>query len=641
MSLVKKLKSSKWIDALQELKKLAQFDTRSRDNSIACCALGDFYSGIGSYGTENLSYVNLRKAFEYYVKAVEYPFPEMDKAYYMIGFIAYYHPDLVTEKFLPKMMTVRYNELNEYLVDDDMDSVEDDPILIQNRKLEGNNPTKANIPLSLLHLLFSANSNYTSALASFGYKIINGHFTPASCQTALQYYRIAAHKIVTTQKPNRPHIKLSTENVRLDEEYNNARSTITDEEDVVQYYRYSADTGNVESQIAMGVILLQGDIGGLVRDYDRAFHYFKVAAEAGNPSALSHLAYMYQMGYGTTPNNNTARVLYNTAAKLNSSNAQTQLGVIYYHGWGVEKDLEQAKLFFEKAALEKRDPEALLYLGHMAYTGTGLPKSQSRARQLFINSAASGNLAAHYNLGVLSSNGIGDIEISCPEAIEHFRKILELTILKTTSTLAYKFYAKGQYDKALIHYELAADQGDVLGQLNAAWLYENGMGVSTLGGQDKNSKSTSSKDKIDYKQRSLEFYLKAAQQGSAEAHLKVGDYYYYGWSVPSNPERAAAYYQEAAALRNAQAMFNLGWMYQYGIGAQKDPYLAKRYYDLAVEVDPDDAYVPCLFALLTLNFDQFMESEIDLGYAWDDILIAFVIFLIVFSILIRQVVLLG
>lgn len=44
----------------------------------------------------------------------------------------------------------------------------------------------------------------------------------------------------------------------------------------------------------------------------------------------------------------------------------------------------------------------------------------------------------------------------------------------------------------------------------------------------------------------------AAEQSSTYSHLKLGDYYYYGWGVKEDLQKAAYHYRLAAELRNAQ-----------------------------------------------------------------------------------------
>jgi len=213
----------------------------------------------------------------------------------------------------------------------------------------------------------------------------------------------------------------------------------------------------------------------------------------------------------------------------------------------------------EKAA-EKNNAEALVYLGRMAFSGLGgITKSQSRARTYYSHAAKSGNLIALYNMGIITANGFGT-KASCPDAVTFFRKVLELSLFKSSSLKAYKYYSKGQLERALIQYELAADQGDILAQINTAWLYEKGIdshNLTTLSDTDANQMEKSSQRKA------LEFYTLAAEQGSPLAHLKVGDYHYYGWSVNQNTELAGHFYQIASGAFDAQATFNLGWMHHY------------------------------------------------------------------------------
>lgn len=69
----------------------------------------------------------------------------------------------------------------------------------------------------------------------------------------------------------------------------------------------------------------------------------------------------------------------------------------------------------------------------------------------------------------------------------------------------------------------------------------------------------------------------AAEQKNPLAHLKMGDYYFYGLGTNVDESKAAAYYRAASDLRDAQATFNLGYMHQHGIGLPQDLHLAKRY----------------------------------------------------------------
>jgi len=128
-------------------------------------------------------------------------------------------------------------------------------------------------------------------------------------------------------------------------------------------------------------------------------------------------------------------------------------------------------------------------------------------------------------------------------------------------------------------------------------------------------------------QNAFRFYQLAAEQQSALAHLKLGDFKYYGLGVPKDQTAAAQYYKIGSDLKSPQAAFNLGYMHQKGLGLPKDFHLAKRYYDLAIVIDIKEAYVPSMLGLLSLfiegSIDYLAEDGLIYGYQWDTILLVF------------------
>jgi hypothetical protein len=92
-------------------------------------------------------------------------------------------------------------------------------------------------------------------------------------------------------------------------------------------------------------------------------------------------------------------------------------------------------------------------------------------------------------------------------------------------------------------------------------------------------------------------------------------------------------------------------MHQHGIGLQKDNPLAKRYYDHAIEVNSEDALIPCSLAIISLftedyrkyliemmshlTLEYFGDSianfvEIYIGAEWDIYLGCFLLFILLF-----------
>jgi len=115
-------------------------------------------------------------------------------------------------------------------------------------------------------------------------------------------------------------------------------------------------------------------------------------------------------------------------------------------------------------------------------------------------------------------------------------------------------------------------------------------------------------NQVDCEARALALFAVSAQQGNAEAFLRVGDCYYYGCGGLSRDKvEAAMFYQLAADLRNTHAIFNLGLMHEGGDGVQQDFHLAKRFYDQAAEVDID-ARLPRAVALFLLSSHRSVQE---------------------------------
>jgi len=285
----------------------------------------------------------------------------------------------------------------------------------------------------------------------------------------------------------------------------------------------------------------------------------------------------------------------------------------------------------------------LLLLPSKGYLHLSTSGAQA-ARALFQDGASGGNLLAMYNLATLTLLN----KEPCHITIGLFRKVLDGSYLRDMCLQAYRMYAKGYFERALIRYELASDQGSLLGQLNAAWMYEMQLGIEREedGRREVQSRVEFGRD------MAFHMYRKAAEQQAPEGNLKVGDYYYFGWGVSANPALAEDYYKAASDLQNAQATFNLGYMYHFGLGVERDLHLAKRYYDSAMELN-SEAFGPSTLTLGLINLEnwynyifseEFVQSFYTgdlfsgLGYNWDTWLIIVLSVVLGFAIILRQII---
>lgn len=83
--------------------------------------------------------------------------------------------------------------------------------------------------------------------------------------------------------------------------------------------------------------------------------------------------------------------------------------------------------------------------------------------------------------------------------------------------------------------------------------------------------------------KGLECYKKAAEKGSLEAQLALGDRYRRGTEVEKDEQEAFRWYWQAAGQGNVDAQFWLGYAYDHGRGVEQDYKEAMKWYQKASE----------------------------------------------------------
>jgi TPR repeat protein len=111
----------------------------------------------------------------------------------------------------------------------------------------------------------------------------------------------------------------------------------------------------------------------------------------------------------------------------------------------------------------------------------------------------------------------------------------------------------------------AAQQGDAEAQLKLGMMYKEGSGVA----QDD--------------AEALHWFLKSAEQGIADAQVNLGDMYQEGLGAARSDIEAVKWYRKAAKQGNAIAQYNLGLKYFFGEGVQQDFTEAVKWYTRAAQ----------------------------------------------------------
>uniref|UniRef100_A0A8C2Q3T9 SEL1L adaptor subunit of ERAD E3 ubiquitin ligase n=1 Tax=Cyprinus carpio TaxID=7962 RepID=A0A8C2Q3T9_CYPCA len=444
---------------------------------------------------------------------------------------------------------------------------------------------------ALVYYTFGALGGNLVAQMVLGYRYWGGVGVPQSCESALTYYRLVANYVASDVSLTGGS---AVQRIRLlDEVENPGSSSGMLEEDLIQYYQFLAEKGDVPAQVGLGQLHLHGG-RGVEQNHQRAYEYFNQAANAGNTHAMAFLGKMYSEGSEYVPQNNDTALHYFKKAKLFIFKWKS--GWPEWPWYGLP-NYDLALKYFQKAA-EQGWVDGQLQLGTMYYNGIGVKRDYKQALKFFNLASQAGHILAFYNLAQMHATGTGVMR-SCHTAVELFKNVCERGRWSERLMAAYGSFKEGDMDSALVQYLLLAEQGYEVAQSNVAFILDQ------KGSQIFNENETYP--------RALLHWTRAASQGYTVARIKLGDYHFYGYGTDVDYETAVIHYRLASEQQHsAQAMFNLGYMHEKGLGIKQDIHLAKRFYDMAAEASPD-AQVPVFLALCKLGFVYALQYLQDLN----------------------------
>jgi uncharacterized protein len=137
-----------------------------------------------------------------------------------------------------------------------------------------------------------------------------------------------------------------------------------------------------------------------VSDIATAIKFCRIA------SATSRRA-LYDLGRAYAANQQLPEAIsaYRKAADKGSTSAMVELGVLLATGSGVAKDQAQARKLFERAA-EAGDARGVTNLAAVSDSG-GTPSDPVRTRALLSKAAETNSAEAQYQLGLMTADGVG------------------------------------------------------------------------------------------------------------------------------------------------------------------------------------------------------------------------------------------
>jgi TPR repeat protein len=175
-----------------------------------------------------------------------------------------------------------------------------------------------------------------------------------------------------------------------------------DDVEAVHWFKRAAEQGDPSAQHNLGTMYQSGS--GVEQNDDEAVAWFRRAAEQGHVAALNSLGAMFQEGRGVERSVPQALQCYREAAEFGNAAAQNNLGCLFRDGIGAEQDNVQAAEWFRKAA-EQGDSNALYNLGMLHLEGLGVERDPGLAVRWLRKSADQDHSPAQFNLGLCYEQG--------------------------------------------------------------------------------------------------------------------------------------------------------------------------------------------------------------------------------------------
>ena len=310
---------------------------------------------------------------------------------------------------------------------------------------------------------------------------------------------------------------------------------------------------------------LEGKSG---EDFQNAILWFHKGAEAGQSAAMEYLGDIHFLGIGSVQvDHGLAARWYEKAMQSDPREGSMGLGVCYDEGKGVPKDALRAESCFKVCS----DPTRYLgwnYLGSMVaqnpWYSDGCADKTTIHRHLIEGARALGIIANTLFVNFYEN----DFDLRWAFEFKSVyddseRDGFECSPGRALYNNGLAQYLVGQYQKAIVEWELSASHKFVRSEYSLGIAYMNGEGVD--------------KDPV----VGFSWLLRAAEQALPQAQARIGDAYLRGEGVGKSPVQAVSWYSRAAESGNVAALLALAECYETGTGVRGDRSLAFSLYQRA------------------------------------------------------------
>jgi TPR repeat protein len=154
----------------------------------------------------------------------------------------------------------------------------------------------------------------------------------------------------------------------------------------------AAKRGDMAAQFDLATRYREGN--DVPESYPDALLWYRKAADAGHPDAMTDLGSMLLNGMGCKADAAEAFKWFEMAAKMGDAIGCYCVAMLYLHGDGVEIDLQQAFDWLSEAARQGRDTETFRELGTMFRFGQGTERNLIAAAEFHLIAAKDGDICA-------------------------------------------------------------------------------------------------------------------------------------------------------------------------------------------------------------------------------------------------------
>ncbi|CAM0137443.1 hypothetical protein VKS41_003195 [Umbelopsis sp. WA50703] len=239
--------------------------------------------------------------------------------------------------------------------------------------------------------------------------------------------------------------------------------------------------------------------GGVVQDMEKAFVYYLKSANSGDVDGEFQVALMLSNGHGVSVNRKEAFEWYTKAASKGHKTAQFSLGLFYSKGLeGIPLDLSKAQVLFQKAATQdlpvainalskllmkqKKFEEAIPWLQKgsdfgditsmrelaiLYGKGVGVEQDKRAAFKLLETCAKAKDTQALFMLATYHHEGM-PVEQNLEMALKLYKQAVAQGSSLAVYGIAQIYHAQAQYDKAYPYYRKAS-QDPTLQSTEVGW----------------------------------------------------------------------------------------------------------------------------------------------------------------------------